>query len=214
MLLVLARRAHPNAAFRRHTIKRIILAALVGVLVSGPVSLAVAGFDEGVAAYERGDYATAVKEFRAVAEQGAPDAQYNLGFMYEDGTGVVQDYKEAVKWYRKAADRGHTSAQYNLGFMYDGGKGVVQDYKEAIKWYRTAAEQGHAKAQFKLGVMYGYGRGVIQDYVQAHTWFNIGAANGYEEAIKNRDIVEEVMTASDISKAKKLAQEWMAKHQK
>ncbi len=98
--------------------------------------------------------------------------------------------------------------------MYDGGKGVVQDYKEAIKWYRTAAEQGHAKAQFKLGVMYGYGRGVIQDYVQAHTWFNIGAANGYEEAIKNRDIVEEDMTASDISRAKKLAQEWMAKHQK
>ena len=45
-------------------------------------------------------------------------------------------------------------------------------------------------------------------------WFNIGAANGYEEARKNRDIVEEVMTATDISRAKKLAQEWMAKHQK
>ena len=192
----------------------IALGVCVAVTV-GSLSVAWADFEDGVAAYQRGDYATAVKEFRAVAEQGDTDAQYNLGFMYDVGKGVVQDYKkEAVKWYRKAADQGHTSAQYNLGFMYDGGKGVVQDYKEAIKWYRTAAEQGHAKAQFKLGVMYGYGRGVIQDYVQAHTWFNIGAANGYEEAIKNRDIVEEVMTASDISRAKKLAQEWMAKHQK
>ena len=69
-------------------------------------------------------------------------------------------------------------------------------------------------AQYNLGFMYDGGKGVVQDYVQAHTWFNIGAANGYEEAIKNRDIVEEVMTASDISRAKKLAQEWMAKHQK
>ncbi len=159
--------------------RNILIALGVCVAVTvGSLSVAWADFEVGVAAYQRGDYATAVKEFRAVAEQGAPDAQYNLGFMYEDG------------------------------------KGVVQDYKEAIKWYRTAAEQGHAKAQFKLGVMYGYGRGVIQDYVQAHTWFNIGAANGYEEARKNRDIVEEVMTATDISRAKKLAQEWMEKHQK
>ncbi len=190
----------------------IALGVCVAVTV-GSLSVAWADFEDGVAAYQRGDYATAVKEFRAVAEQGDTDAQYNLGFMYDVAKGVVQDYKkEAVKWYRKAADQGHTSAQYNLGFMYDGGKGVVQDYKEAIKWYRTAAEQGHAKAQFKLGVMYGYGRGVIQDYLQAHTWFNIGAENGYEEAIKNRDIVEEVMTATDISRAKKLAQEWMEKH--
>ena len=62
--------------------------------------------------------------------------------------------------------------------------------------------------------MYGEGQGVTQDYVQAHMWFNIAAANGNEEARKNRDIAAKRMTATDISRAQKLAREWMEKHQK
>ena len=51
-----------------------------------------AGFDEGFAAYERGDYATALEEWLPVAEQGDASAQYNLGLMYYNGEGVPQDY--------------------------------------------------------------------------------------------------------------------------
>ena len=72
-------------------------------------------------------------------------AQYNLGIMYCNGQGVLQDYKEAVKWYRLAAEQGYAAAQYNLGLMYRNGDGVPQDYQEAVKWYRLAAEQGDAK---------------------------------------------------------------------
>ncbi len=63
-----------------------------------------AGFDEGVAAYERGDYVTALHEFRPLAEQGLAVAQFALGAMYAEGQGVPQDYAAAVKWYRLAAD--------------------------------------------------------------------------------------------------------------
>ena len=65
-----------------------------------------AGLNEGVAAYKRGDYKTAIKELKPVAEQGDSLAQFNLGLMYYNGRGVTKDYTEAIKWYKKAAEQG------------------------------------------------------------------------------------------------------------
>jgi len=164
-------------------------------------------FGKGLAAAQSGDFATALQEWRPLAEQGYASAQFSVGVMYKNGLGVPQDYKEAVKWYTLAADQGHASAQYNLGVMYENGKGVPQDYKEAAKWYRLAADQGHASAQYNLGVMYGKGDGVLQDYIRAHMWFNIAAANGNDNARENRDIVAKKMTPEQIEKAQALAKE-------
>ena len=69
----------------------------------------------------------AVKWYRLAAEQGAPEAQHNLGFMYRYGKGVLQDDKEAVKWYRLAAEQGVVEAQFNTGVMYANGEGVPED---------------------------------------------------------------------------------------
>ena len=99
------------------------------------------GFNAGVDAYKRGDYATAVREWRPLAEQGNANAQTNLGFMYKEGRGVPQDYAKAVKWYRKAAEQGHATAQYNLGFMYGKGQGVPQDDAQAHMWFDLAASR-------------------------------------------------------------------------
>ena len=103
--------------------KRIISAVVVSIGLAAP---AWAGFDEGVAAYERGDYATALREFRPLADQGDAAAQYNLGIMYSEGRGVQQGDAEAVRWFRKAADQGNADAQHNLGVMYEKGRGVQQ----------------------------------------------------------------------------------------
>ena len=102
--------------------------------------------DDADNAYERGNFDTAAKIFKELAEQGDPDAQTNLGFMYEDGQGVLQDYAEAVKWYRLAADQGDASAQTNLGFMYEDGQGVLQDNIKAHMWYNLAAANGYKNA--------------------------------------------------------------------
>ncbi len=170
---------------------------------------AVPGVDKGLVAYNRGDYATALRVWKANAVLGIAEAQYSLGVMYYHGEGALEDYAEAVKWFRSAAKRGHASAQYNLGIMYQEGKGVAQDYVEAKKWYRKAAKLGDADAQFNLGVMYGKGIGMPQDYVCAHMWFNLSAARGNETARKTRDLVAKKMTPADVSKAQKLAREWM-----
>jgi TPR repeat protein len=167
-------------------------------------------FDEGSAAFQAGDYATALQEWRPLAEQGHLSAQYNLGFMYNNGIGVTQDYAEAMIWYRLTAEQGHLSAQNNLGFMYDSGLGVTQDYVEAVIWYRLAAEQGHAQAQTNLGFMYHYGRGVLQDAVVAHMWYNISGANGNETGSDNRSIIEGRMTREQIAEAQALARRCMS----
>ena len=102
--------------------KRIISAMVVLIALAAP---AWGGFDEGVAAYNRGDYATALREFQPLAELGDVYAQALLGIMYIKGQGVKQDYAEAVRWYRKSAQQGHASAQYNLGIMYGKGQSVT-----------------------------------------------------------------------------------------
>ena len=101
--------------------------------------LAAQDFQKGYDAYQAGDYATALQEWRPLADQGIAEVQYNLGLIYGNGHGVPQDHAEAVKWYRLAADQGYVSAQHNLGLMYVMGQGVVQDFAEAVRWYRLAA---------------------------------------------------------------------------
>ena len=174
--------------------------------------------------YDRGqgvpqDYTEAVKWYRRAAAQGNAGAQFSLGFMYDKGHGVVQNYAEAQKWYRLAAAHGLVQAQAFLGLMYDKGHGVPQDYAEALKWYRLAAAQGHAGALLNIGFMYDKGHGVVQDYVQAHKWFNLAAALTTDKdirdmAAKDRDSVARLMTPADVSKAQRLAREWLAAFRK
>src|SRR5262249_35703935 len=70
--------------------KHVMLAVLVWV-VATPCW---AGFDEGKAAYDRGDYATALRESLPLAQQGDAPSQFLLGALYLRGEGVPKDYAE------------------------------------------------------------------------------------------------------------------------
>ena len=162
-------------------------------------------FEDGLAAAERKDYATAIKFWHPLAEQGHSSAQSNLGIMYANGHGVTQDYKEAVRLYKLAAEQGYAHAQFNLGYMYSEGQGVLQDYKEAVRLYGLAAEQGYARAQTNLGVMYANGQGVLQDYARAHMWYNLASSTGDANGTKNRDKVAKLMTPQQVGSAQEMA---------
>ncbi len=139
-------------------------------------------YQEGRKAYNRGDYATALKELRPLAEQGHAEAQYLFGYMYYKGRGVGQDGEEAVKWFRKAGEQRDVKAQYLLGYMYYKGQGIGQDDEEAEKWLLKAAKQDHAKAQFYLGEMYYKVKTVGQDGGEAVEWVRKAAAQDYDQA--------------------------------
>ena len=165
--------------------------------------------EDGIAAYQRGDFATALRLFQPLAEQGDASAQSNLGVMYEQGRGVAQNYREAMRWFRLAAMQGDASAQSNLGVMYFKGQGIAQDFREAMRWYWLGAGQGNAEAQFNLGVMYEQGRGVPQDLLRAHMWFNLAASQSSDEngklAIKNREGVTRRLTRAQVFEAQEMA---------
>ena len=126
--------------------KKYIAILLLTVSILSLSTPAYADFQAGMDAYLSGNYATALKEWKPLAEQGDSSAQHNLGLMYGNGWGVTQDYKEAVKWYKLAAEQGYSSAQYNLGNMYFNGQGVIQDYARAHMWWNLAASQGYKDA--------------------------------------------------------------------
>jgi len=120
---------------------------------------------------------------------------------------VIRDYDGAIAVHKPAAETGQASSQFVLGVMYGLGLGVGQDYAEAVRWYRRAADAGLARAQCNLGFMYGTGRGVPQDWVTAYAWYNIAAAGGEDLARRNRDLVAERMTASQLEQAQRHSME-------
>lgn len=117
-----------------------ILAAFA--LTLGDDVTSAAPLDDGMAAYARQDYATALKMLRPLASGGNADAQATIGTMYDAGQGVVQDFDAAIRWWQLAAAQGHAQAQVNLGLIY----GVRQDFVRAYMWLSVAAAQHYPNA--------------------------------------------------------------------
>lgn len=117
------------------------------VLTFGALAVALpalADFQAGLDAYQKGDYVTAAKEWRPLADSGDPVAQFNLGLLFLDGHGVPQSPAEAANWFRRAAEQDYTEAQHNLGAMYASGQGVKRDYVQAYKWLNLCAAKANS----------------------------------------------------------------------
>ena len=112
-----------------------------------------ADFAKGWAAAQSGDYATALKEWMPLAEQGDAVAQYNLGIMYDNGRGVIQDYKTAAEWYTRSAEQGHADAQHNLAVSFALGEGVIEDKVYAHMWANIARSNGNENASKVLDIL-------------------------------------------------------------
>jgi uncharacterized protein len=149
-----------------------VLTALAAAVVAGPI-------EDASNAYERGDYATALRLLRPLADHGVAEAARDLGFMYYNGLGVPEDYAQALKLFRLAAEQGLTGAQHDLGVMYLKGQGVPQNYVLAHMWFNLAASQTPASKKADRA-----------------------------SAVSHRDSVESKMTPEQIAEAQKLARDW------
>jgi len=104
------------------------------------LSLPVFGYD---------DIATAkdVAEWKALAEKGDAEAQYNLAEALRKGEGVEADEKEASKWYQRSANQGYAEAQFAMGFVYrGGGNGFPMDKVMSYTWFYLASKNGETRA--------------------------------------------------------------------
>jgi TPR repeat protein len=156
-----------------------------------------ADYQKGLTAAKSGDFATALREWTPLAEQGNAVAQYNLGQMYRKGQGVSQDYKTAVKWYRLAAKQGDDSAQFLHGRGLIEGAGAFKDeiasqlridgmnklvlsakngFPNVLPYLEEKARDYKRDSfQYSVGLIYRRGWGVAQNYGQAFKWFSLAA---------------------------------------
>ncbi len=103
-------------------------------------------------AFDRANYATALKAWQPKANEGDAEAQFYVGEIYEKGLGIAPDYDLAVLWYRKAAEQGNSSAMVNLGYLYEKGLGVPKDSVTALNWYRRAAGLENTDVAFSASI--------------------------------------------------------------
>ena len=82
-----------------------------------PAPAAAGSLKDATVAFDRGDYATASRLFRPLADQGDAMAQFNLANMYDNGQGVPRDAQQAAAWYRKVAEQGLPLAQSKLAAL-------------------------------------------------------------------------------------------------
>ncbi|MDB5744421.1 MAG: msfA [Polaromonas sp.] len=161
---------------------RLITSLLLTALVAAPLTVH-AGLNEGLAAYDKADYATALKELTPLAEKGNAQAQYRLGKIFNLGAGLPPNKMEAAKWIQMAAQQGLAEAQGTMGYLYLVGEGVVQNNELAVKWTRKAAEQGDATAQFNLSTMHSEKFGIKKNPAESLKWLRKAADQRHVQAM-------------------------------
>lgn len=102
------------------------------------------------AAMDRRGHALSTDELRKLADQGDPDAEWQMGILYHDGEAVPKDDALAVRWFELAAAQGYVRAQSTLGAYYWAGRGVPQDLSKAYFWSQLALAQGDEDSKSRL----------------------------------------------------------------
>ena len=118
-----------------------LLAAVSGSAHAGP-------FEDGLSAFNSGDYATAYDDWWPLAQRGDAKAQASLGFLYYSGKGVQRDDRQSLFWFSRAAEAGQPTAQFFLGLQYFYGRGVQRDLARAYSWCDIALTNGYSESLF------------------------------------------------------------------
>ncbi len=123
------------------------------------VSAAHADIKDARKSYLRGDYASALTEYKRLAEAGNVDAQARLGEIYYTGRGALEDLALAHKWLKAAAQQGDVGSQVNLGLIL----AQNSEFEAAAKWFGMAAAKGDTAAMNNMAAFHMRGLGVDQN---------------------------------------------------
>ena len=168
--------------------------------------------EKGRAAFQSGDYETALAIWQPLAEAGHADSQFGLGQMYGNGFGVMMDDALAIKWYAIAAEQGHAKAQFNLAVMHQNGWGFPQSDAEAMKLYVLAAEQGVSPAMIALGRYYAMDFLDSYDPVLAYKWFQLAYLLHDMDASMKLETIKSKLSAEQLAEGDSLIASWSEKH--
>lgn len=121
----------------------ILIGALLTAAIAAPVRAG--DFEQGLDAFNAGDYAAAFAIWWPSARAGDAKSQASLGFLYYAGKGVRRDDRQSLGWFRLAAEAGQPTAQYYLGVQYFYGLGIDRDLAQAYSWCDIALTNGYSE---------------------------------------------------------------------
>jgi TPR repeat protein len=109
---------------------------------------------EAINAMRAGNFAEAYCVLKPHAESGDAEAQYNIGWMYLNGYGLMMNDSLALEWWQRASDQGYIDATFSIAMLYSLGEGKVKkDMDKAIEYYLMAVEDGHEDANMIIRSM-------------------------------------------------------------
>ncbi|HYI43001.1 MAG TPA: SPOR domain-containing protein [Sphingomicrobium sp.] len=178
----------------------ILAGATLGLLLAGP-AISAQSVRDGIAAWQKQDFTTAVAIWRPLAEKGDADAAFNLGQAYRLGRGVKVDLAQAQDWLEQAARKGHLDAQTTLGLLlFDSG-----NRSGAMRWLKSAAERGDPRAALVYGTALFNGDGVTADPVLAYAYVSRAAAQGLAPAKSTLADLDKLIPLADRKKGVAIA---------
>lgn len=158
----------------------------LGLFIVHPWSASATTLQDGLAAYENGNYQAALQDWLPAAHHGNAIAQAAVGMIYWkrylSDPSKVNDGRKAAYWIGLAAHQGYPSAEGSLGLFHEIGVGASKSDSKASYWFHKGAEHGDSIAAFHLGIFYFKGIGVRQDYAKAAHWFRVSAGRAYPPA--------------------------------
>lgn len=183
-----------------HMAKTIWFAGVAAAAIGFSVA-ANADVKAGVDAWTDGNFANAVREWAGPAEQGDPDAQFNMAQAYRLGRGVDQDVVQAEALYAKAAAQGHVRAADNYGLLLFQ-RGARE---EAMPYVTAAARRGDPRAQYLLGIAHFNGDLAEKDWRRAYALLTLANSTGLPQARAAIAQMDEYISLEERQEAQSLA---------
>lgn len=144
---------------------------------------------KGIKAYEHEEYIKAANLFAEACNKGNTDGCFNLGQMYDQGEGVVENDVKAVELYTKACNTRDFQGCYNLGMMYAYGHGVHKDKYKAVDLFDQACKGGEGVGCFNLAFAYTKGIAVKENKVTAMKLYSKACELGVDEGCGNYNYI-------------------------
>ena len=156
-------------------------------------------FATAVKNVETKNFLDAVKAFEKLAQNGLPEAQFNLSLLYSSGLGTPKNYKMALYWSWQAHLNDHPTAINQINEIFDLITEALRDAvaNEIIDELLTIAQSGEQTSALKLGKTYTELL-VVPDYLSAYVWLSIAQAYGVESASELLSQVSKNLTIEEI----------------
>ncbi|MBV9656422.1 MAG: sel1 repeat family protein [Acetobacteraceae bacterium] len=182
--------------FARRTLGAVVLAVACCVL---PAAARAEAADAGQRAFDRGDFAEALRVWQQRANAGDPHAQLGMGALYDLGRGVAQDATAAFGWYMRAARQGLPEAEINVAVMLDSGRGTPHDAEQAALWYARAMLRGNHRAEYDLAALYASGEGVPRNLGTAVALYRAAQGGGLTAATARLKTLQPIAPSAGVA---------------